>query len=92
MSYYKAVNNIYYMQTDFYEQMLRHYIKVKKDHSLEILNELLDEIERDIKLSKCCESEHYMKGMLWTLHSYKLKAKMLQDAYEKIIKPVYKNS
>lgn len=91
MSYYKAVvNNIFYMQTDFYEQMLRHYIKVKKEHPLEILNELLEEIERDIKLSKACESEDYMKGMQWTLHSYKLKAKKLQDAYEKIIKPVYK--
>jgi hypothetical protein len=91
MSYYKPVfKNIFYMQTDFYEQMLRHHLKVKKEHPLEILNELLEEIERDINLSKCCASEDYMKGMQWTLHSYKLKAKKLQDAYIKIIKPVYK--
>jgi hypothetical protein len=91
MSYYKPVlKNIFYMQTDFYEQMLRYYIKVKKDHSLEILNQLLEEIERDIKLSQCCASEDYMKGMQFTLNSYKLKAKKLQDAYVKIIKPVYK--
>lgn len=91
MSYYKpVVDNIYYMQTDFYEMMLRHHIKVKKEHPLEILNELLDEIEKDIKLSKLCASEDYMNGMQWTLHSYKLKAKKIQAAYIKIIKPVYK--
>lgn len=81
---------IKHTQTDFYEQMLRHYIKVKKEHPLEILNELLEEIEKDINLSKCCASEDYMKGMQWTLNSYKLRTKKLQDAYKKIIKPVYK--
>jgi hypothetical protein len=90
MSYYKpVVENIYYMQTDFYEQMLKYYMKVKKESCLEILNDLLDEIERDINLSESC-NEQYKNGMQWTLTSYRFRVKSILDSYNKILKPTYK--
>ena len=91
MSYYKPViENIHYMQTDFYEMMLKYYMKVKKESCLEILNDLLDEIERDINLSHSCAGEDFKKGMQWTLTSYRFRVKSILDSYNKIIKPTYK--
>jgi hypothetical protein len=66
--------------------LIKQYTKNQNIDVLKIFDELLLEIEREIYLSKNCISEDYKNGMLWTLHSYHLRIKIIRDFIKQDIK------
>jgi hypothetical protein len=62
--------------------LIKQYTKNQNMDILKIFNEALQEIEKEIYLSKNCISEDYKNGMLWTLHSYKLRLEIIKNSIE----------
>ena len=60
--------------------LINQFYKNQDMDVLKIFDAALEEIEKDINLSNNCLSEEYKKGMQWTLHSYKLRLKIIRDS------------
>lgn len=60
--------------------LVKQFYKNQDMDVLKIFDAALEEIEKDINLSNACLSEEYKKGMQWTLHSYKLRLKIISDS------------
>lgn len=67
-------------QYNHLSSLIKQYTKNQNMDVLKIFDAALEEIQKDINLSNGCLSEEYKKGMQWTLHSYKLRMKIIRDS------------